>query len=122
MSANLLPLIFALTTGLLFTTAGSAGAQLLQPGYVDEFVGNPRVVVLSDMGFEPDDQIPEAHCRSRICSRVLGADRRFERVVALPEKNCSACRFPPMSFDVQIEQGISRSIPSGIPAPKPTKP
>ena len=46
------------------------------------------------------------------------ADRRFERVVALPKNNCSTCRFPPTSFDVQIEQGISRSIPSGSPAPK----
>ena len=45
-------------------------------------------------------------------------DRRFDRVVALPKKNYSACRFPPTSFDVQIEQGISRSIPSGIQAPK----
>lgn len=57
MNTKLLPLIFALTTGLLFTTAGGAGAQLLQPGYVDEFVGKPRVVALSDMGNEPDDQM-----------------------------------------------------------------
>src|SRR5262245_63077571 len=57
MIAKSLQLILALTTGLLFTTAGGAGAQLLQPGYVDEFVGKPRVVVLSDMGNEPDDQM-----------------------------------------------------------------
>ena len=57
MNTKLLPLIFALTMGLLFTTAGGAGAQLLQPGYMDEFVGNPRVVVLSDIGNEPDDQM-----------------------------------------------------------------
>jgi hypothetical protein len=38
MNTKLLPLIFALTVGVLFTTAGGAGAQLLQPGYVDEFV------------------------------------------------------------------------------------
>src|SRR5262245_588543 len=57
MNTKLIPLIFALTAGLLFTTAGGASARLLQPGYVDEFVGNPRVVVLSDMGFEPDDQM-----------------------------------------------------------------
>ena len=57
MSTKLLTLIFALSAGLLFTNAGGAGAQLLQPGYVDEFVGKPRVVVLSDMGNEPDDQM-----------------------------------------------------------------
>jgi hypothetical protein len=57
MRTKLLPLIFALTVGLFSTTAGGAGAQLLQPGYVDEFVGKPRVVALSDMGNEPDDQM-----------------------------------------------------------------
>ena len=57
MSTKLLPLLFALTVVGLFTTAGGSGAQLLQPGYVDEFVGNPRVVALSDMGNEPDDQM-----------------------------------------------------------------
>ena len=57
MNTKLLLLIFALTMGLSFSTAGGAGAQLLQPGYVDEFVGKPRVVVLSDMGNEPDDQM-----------------------------------------------------------------
>ena len=57
MKEKVLPLIFALTAGLLFTTAGGAGAQLLQPGYVDEFVGKPRVVALSDIGNEPDDQM-----------------------------------------------------------------
>jgi hypothetical protein len=58
MNTKLLPLIFALTTGLLFTTAGGAGAQLLQPGYVDEFVGKPRVVVLSDMGIAGQESAP----------------------------------------------------------------
>src|SRR5262245_1005929 len=57
MSTKLLPLIFAMTAGLLFTTAGGAGAQLLQPVYVDDFIGKPRVIVLSDMGNEPDDQM-----------------------------------------------------------------
>lgn len=57
MNTKLLPPIFALTMTLLFITAGGAGAQILQPGYVDEFVGKPRVVLLSDMGNEPDDQM-----------------------------------------------------------------
>src|SRR5262245_65910327 len=52
-----LSLIFALTMGLTFTTSGGSVAQHSQPGYVDEFVGKPRVVVLSDMGNEPDDQM-----------------------------------------------------------------
>jgi Protein of unknown function (DUF1593) len=37
--------------------ATSATAQSLQPDYTDDFAGNPRVVVLSDMGNEPDDQM-----------------------------------------------------------------
>ena len=35
----------------------SAAAQPLPPGHVDDFSGKPRVVVLSDMGNEPDDQM-----------------------------------------------------------------
>src|SRR5215510_8606133 len=57
MNTNLLQLIFALTIGLLFAVAESGATQVLQPGYVDDFVGKPRVVVLSDMGNEPDDQM-----------------------------------------------------------------
>ena len=45
-----LALLFALA-------AGPAAAQPLSPGYVDAFAGKPRVVVLSDMGNEPDDQM-----------------------------------------------------------------
>jgi Protein of unknown function (DUF1593) len=35
----------------------SAAAQSSQPDYMDDFAGNPRVVVLSDIGNEPDDQM-----------------------------------------------------------------
>lgn len=41
----------------LFSLTASAYAQALQPNYVDDFAGKPRVVVLSDMGNEPDDQM-----------------------------------------------------------------
>jgi Protein of unknown function (DUF1593) len=34
-----------------------AAAHSSQPGYIDEFAGNPRVVILSDIGNEPDDQM-----------------------------------------------------------------
>jgi hypothetical protein len=57
MNTKLLPMVFLLIVVGLFTTAGGSGAQLLQPGHVDEFVGKPRVVALSDMGNEPDDQM-----------------------------------------------------------------
>jgi len=50
------PLILS-ATGLLLAVATSATTQSLQPGYVDDFVGKPRVVVLSDIGNEPDDQM-----------------------------------------------------------------
>ncbi len=35
----------------------SANPQGLPPGHVDDFTGRPRVVVLSDIGNEPDDQM-----------------------------------------------------------------
>jgi hypothetical protein len=57
MNAKMRPLIFTMAIGLLFAIAGSGATQVLQPGYVDDFVGKPRVVVLSDMGNEPDDQM-----------------------------------------------------------------
>jgi hypothetical protein len=34
-----------------------AVAQSLKPDHIDDFAGNPRVVVLSDIGNEPDDQM-----------------------------------------------------------------
>src|SRR5262245_24601685 len=46
-------------TAIVFWPLCGAGAaaQSLQPGYLDNFAGNPRVVVLSDIGNEPDDQM-----------------------------------------------------------------
>jgi hypothetical protein len=35
----------------------AAGAQPPAPGDADEFTGRPRVVVLTDIGNEPDDQM-----------------------------------------------------------------
>jgi hypothetical protein len=46
-----------LAIGVLFVFAGIASAQALPPIHVDDFTGKPRVVVLSDMGNEPDDQM-----------------------------------------------------------------
>jgi hypothetical protein len=46
-----------LAIGVLFVFAGIASAQALPPNHVDDFTGKPRVVVLSDMGNEPDDQM-----------------------------------------------------------------
>jgi hypothetical protein len=43
--------------GLAFAFATSASAQPLPPNHVDDFTGKPRVVVLTDMGNEPDDQM-----------------------------------------------------------------
>ncbi len=57
MHTNMRLLIFAITISLWFAGAESATAQSLQPGYVDDFAGKPRVAVLSDMGNEPDDQM-----------------------------------------------------------------
>src|SRR5215468_1449866 len=57
MNTKMCLLSFALTIGLLFTNAEYSTAQLPQPGNVDDFAGKPRVVVLTDMGNEPDDQM-----------------------------------------------------------------
>jgi hypothetical protein len=47
-----------LTAIVLWGLCGAgAAAQSLQPGYIDNFAGKPRVVVLSDIGNEPDDQM-----------------------------------------------------------------
>jgi hypothetical protein len=41
----------------LFVWVGAAMAQPLPPTHVDDFTGKPRVVILTDMGNEPDDQM-----------------------------------------------------------------
>src|SRR5262249_37630311 len=49
--------LLLMAIGLLFAITMNAIAQPLQPGDVDDFAGKPRIVVLSDMGNEPDDQM-----------------------------------------------------------------
>ncbi len=46
-----------LTIGLLFVLAVNTPAQALPPNHIDDFAGKPRVIVLTDMGNEPDDQM-----------------------------------------------------------------
>ena len=43
-------------TGVL-ALSGTLAAQSLPPTHVDDFTGKPRVIVLSDIGNEPDDQM-----------------------------------------------------------------
>jgi hypothetical protein len=43
--------------GLLWSAVGYLAAQPLPPTHVDDFAGKPRVVVISDIGNEPDDQM-----------------------------------------------------------------
>ena len=45
------------TLVLLLTSCSWASAQDLPPTHVDGFPGRPRVVVISDIGNEPDDQM-----------------------------------------------------------------
>jgi hypothetical protein len=42
--------------GLSFVLVINATAQTLPPMHVDDFTGEPRIVILTDMGNEPDDQ------------------------------------------------------------------
>jgi hypothetical protein len=43
--------------GVLVASAGSVLGQAIPPMHVDDFAGKPRVVVISDIGNEPDDQM-----------------------------------------------------------------
>ena len=42
---------------LIVLAVASAAAQSLPPDHIDDFSGKPRVVVLTDMDNEPDDQM-----------------------------------------------------------------
>ena len=42
---------------LVLCIAAALAAQPLPPAHVDDFSGNPRVIVISDIGNEPDDQM-----------------------------------------------------------------
>jgi hypothetical protein len=50
MNTKIHALSFAVAIGLLLANAESITAQSLQPGYVDDFAGKPRVVVLRTSG------------------------------------------------------------------------
>lgn len=50
-------ILLALTLGLWCANVEHLAAQALPPDHVDNFTGKPRVIVLSDMGNEPDDQM-----------------------------------------------------------------
>jgi hypothetical protein len=65
------------------------------------------------MVLQEQSALPIENLRGEPCSGLAFRARR-----RAAKKYHSTCRFPPTSFDVQIERGISRSIPSGSPAPK----
>ena len=48
---------FALLGGLSLTTGRAGAAEPLPANHIDDFTGHPRVVVISDIGNEPDDQM-----------------------------------------------------------------
>src|ERR1700760_2468974 len=43
--------------GALFAMPNTVSGQSLPPTHVDDFTGKPRVVIISDIGNEPDDQM-----------------------------------------------------------------
>ena len=47
----------SLFAGVLVASAGAVLGQAIPPTHVDDFAGKPRVVVISDIGNEPDDQM-----------------------------------------------------------------
>jgi len=50
-------LLTSVLAGLIVALIHGAGAPSVRPDHVDDFQGRPRVVVLSDIGNEPDDQM-----------------------------------------------------------------
>lgn len=48
---------FVQLAGLTLAAAGLLAAQALPPTHIDDFTGHPRVIVISDIGNEPDDQM-----------------------------------------------------------------
>jgi hypothetical protein len=42
---------------LLLATTLRANAEAIPPSHIDKFVGHPRLIVISDIGNEPDDQM-----------------------------------------------------------------
>ena len=50
-------LIVCLVAGLWLTHWGSLAGQPLPPSHLDNFTGHPRLIVISDIGNEPDDQM-----------------------------------------------------------------
>src|ERR1700734_801870 len=47
----------ALLAATLLAVPSTVSAQNLPPSHVDDFIGKPRVVIISDIGNEPDDQM-----------------------------------------------------------------
>jgi len=50
-------LLAFLTTLVLLCAIGQLHAQTLPPTHIDDFTGHPRVIIISDIGNEPDDQM-----------------------------------------------------------------
>ena len=49
--------LLGLIAAIGFVAAGQLDAQALPPTHVDTFTGKPRMIVISDIGNEPDDQM-----------------------------------------------------------------
>jgi hypothetical protein len=47
----------AFLAGMVLACAGSLTGAALPPGHIDDFPGKPRVLIISDIGNEPDDQM-----------------------------------------------------------------
>ncbi len=48
---------FVLLSGLTLLASGLLHGQAIPPTHVDDFKGHPRVIIISDIGNEPDDQM-----------------------------------------------------------------
>jgi hypothetical protein len=48
---------FVLLAGLTLVASGLLHGQAIPPTHVDDFKGHPRVIIISDIGNEPDDQM-----------------------------------------------------------------
>ena len=73
-----------------------ASTQSLQPDHIDDFAGNPRVIVLSDIGNEPDDQMSFVrflmYSNELDIEGLIAATSTWQRTITHPETMRSLIR------------------------------
>ena len=79
--------LFACT--IVLSSVLTARAQELPPSHVDDFTGHPRMIVISDIGNEPDDQMSLTrlllYCNEIDIEALIAATSTWQKTVVHPE-------------------------------------